>query len=88
MWSDSLTKDFLTIYAEGLAYNNFDKRTFYNVRRYTKDTCFVFKKSAGEVGALNSTNQLIFDRACLISISRDGYMSFSGGGVQRYLMPS
>ena len=52
-----------------------------------KDTCYVLKKIVGEEGESNSTNQLFFDQVCLISISNDGYMSCSCGGIQRYLMP-
>ena len=44
LWSDSLTKDNLTVYAEGLACNNFNKNIFYNLRRLAKDTWYVLKK--------------------------------------------
>ena len=60
LWSESLTKDNLTVYAEGLACNNFDKKKFYNSRRYEKDTLYAPQKSAGEIGEPNSTNQLFF----------------------------
>ena len=36
-WSESLTKHVLTVYAEGLTCNSFDKREFYNVMHYAKD---------------------------------------------------
>ena len=36
LWSDLLTKDVLTVYTEGLACNNFDKKIIYNVRRHEK----------------------------------------------------
>ena len=38
LWSDSLTKNSLTTYAEGLACDNFDKRTLYNVWRNDANT--------------------------------------------------
>ena len=38
LWADSLTKDVLTVYAEGLASNYFDKKTIYTVRRHAKYT--------------------------------------------------
>ena len=56
----SLTKYVLIVYAEGLACNNFDKKTIYNVMGYDKDTCYVLKKSADEKGKPNSTNRLFF----------------------------
>ena len=60
LWSESLTKDVLIIYAEGLARNKFDKRIYYTVRHYTKDTCYVLNKSAGAEGEPNNTNKLFF----------------------------
>ena len=36
VWTDSLTKDFLTVYDEVLACNNFDKKNFHITRRYEK----------------------------------------------------
>ena len=44
LWSDSLTKNSLTTYAEGLACDNFDKRTIYNVWRNDVNTWWVLKK--------------------------------------------
>ena len=60
LWSDLLIKDVLTVYAEGLACNNFDTNTIYNVRHHDTCTWYVLKKSAGEEGEPNSTNQLFF----------------------------
>ena len=40
LWSDSLTKDDLIFYVEGLVYNNFDKQKIYNVRRHDKYTWY------------------------------------------------
>ena len=86
LWSDSLTNDVLIVYTEGLACNNFDKKTIYNVKRHKKYTWYVLKKSAAEECEPASTNQLSFDRVCMIII-HDGYMSCSCGSVHRYLMP-
>ena len=44
LWSDSLTKNSLSTYAEGLACNNFDKRTLYNIWRNDENTWWVLKK--------------------------------------------
>ena len=44
LWSDSLTKDILTKYAEGLACVRFDMRNLYDVRLYKKHHWFVMKK--------------------------------------------
>ena len=60
LWSESLIKDVLTVYAESLACNNFDKKTIYNVRRHGKYTRYVLKKVAGEESELTSINQLFF----------------------------
>ena len=46
LWSDSLTKKILTTYAEGLACDNFDKRTLYNVWRNDVNTWWVLKKNS------------------------------------------
>ena len=58
LWSESLTKDVLIVYAEGLTCNNFDKKTNYNIRRHDKYTWYVLKKLAGEESELISKNQL------------------------------
>ena len=86
LWSDSLTKDVLTDYAEGLACNNFDTKTIYNTRRHKKYTWYVLKKAAGEEGVQTSKNQQFFDQICMITI-HDDYMSCICDNVQRYLMP-
>ena len=85
LWSESLTKDILTVYDVGIVCNNFDKKEFYNVMRSATDTSYVLKKSVGEVGEPTSINQLFFDEVSMISI-HDGYISCSFGGVPRYLM--
>ena len=80
LWSDTSAIYVLTVYTEGLACNNFDKKTIYNVRRHNKYTWYVLKKSVGEEGELNSTNQLSFYRVRMITV-HDGYMSCSCDGV-------
>ena len=58
LWSDSLTKDVLTVYAKCLVCTNFDKKTIYNVRHHNKYSWYVLKKVAGEESELSSKNQL------------------------------
>ena len=48
--SESLIKDVLTVYSEGLACNNVHKRKLYKARRYAKDKWCALKQSAGEIG--------------------------------------
>ena len=86
LWSDSLTKDILTVYAEGLACYRFDKRKCYNVRRHAKATWYFLLKSIGEVGEPSSTHQLIFNQVGSISINHYVYIPCSYDGVQRYLI--
>ena len=80
LWSDSLTEDVLTVYAEDLVCNFFDKKTIYNVSCHKIYMLYVLKKSAGEEGEPTSTNQLFFDRVRMIII-HDGYMSCSCGDL-------
>ena len=44
LWSDSLTKNTLTTYAEGLVCNNLDERTLYNVLRNDENIWWVLNK--------------------------------------------
>ena len=44
LWSDLLTKNNLTTYAEGLACNNFNKRMLYNIWRNDPSTLWALKK--------------------------------------------
>jgi hypothetical protein len=90
LWSDSLTKDYLTTYAEGLACVNFDNRLNYHVRRKDADTWYVLNKDIDGEHALNSNRENIpiqFYRVRKVSIDQEGYMSCSCGYVQRMLMP-
>ena len=57
LWSNSLTKNALTLYAEGLACKNFDQMRIYNVRRYSEDMWFVLKKEAGLLPATLNGSQ-------------------------------
>ena len=59
LWSDSLTKHVLTVYAEGLAYINVDKNLIYNLMRHNNYTWYILEKLADEEGELTSTNQLV-----------------------------
>ena len=61
LWPDALTEDVLTVYAEGLACNNFDTRKFSMLDIMRKIHGTLFKNSAGEVGDPNRTSQLIFN---------------------------
>ena len=45
LWSDSLTKYDIMTYPEGLACDNFDKRTLYNILRNDANTWWVLKNS-------------------------------------------
>ena len=62
LWSDYLTKNILTTYAEGLACKNFGKIELYNVRRYASDTWWVLKDVAGKgspsLGASQKTTMI------------------------------
>ena len=86
LWLDSLTTDFLTVYAEGLVCNIFDKRKVYKVRRHNKHTWCVLKKVSGEEGGPNSTNQhFLIEYIQLLFIMVN--ISCRCGHVQRYLIP-
>ena len=61
LWSDSLTKDILTVYAEDLACKRFDKKTIYNVSCYNIYMLYVLKKSTGEEGEPTSKISCFFD---------------------------
>ena len=87
MWSNSLTKEILTDYAEGIACKNFDIRNKYNVRRIATDTWFVLSKNVGIIQKLDNNEVKKFDRVCKVLIDSEGYMSCSCGYVQRMLMP-
>ena len=56
-----MTKDVLTVYTEGLACSNFDKKIIYNVRRHNRYAEYVLRKSAGEEGEPTSTKKLFFN---------------------------
>ena len=88
LWSNSLTRNQLTTYAEGLACKNFDQRTLYNVRRYNLKMWLVLKKEAGtKPPSLDESQKLYYDRVRTVCIDPEGYMSCSCGKVQQYLMP-
>jgi hypothetical protein len=91
LWSDSLTKEYLTSYAEGLACVNFDKRLHYNVRRQDDKSWYVMRKSttinSDCVTSENSNKSIRFDRVRRVYIDPEGYMTCTCGYVQRHLMP-
>ena len=88
LWSDSLTKNDLTTYAEGLAYDNFDKRMLYNIWRNDQNTWWVLNKITGTMECASyDSSKLLYDRVRIVSIDCEGFMSCSCGYVQMYLMP-
>ena len=88
LWSDSLTKDALTTYAEGLACDNFERGKTYHIRRNDEYSWWVLKDCAGTL-PLDSTESgtLLYDRVRHVGIDCNGFMSCSCGKVQMYLMP-
>ena len=69
LWSDSLTKNALTAYAEGLACDNFDKRTLYNVWRNDANTWWVLKTAAGTIAyASYDSSKIVYDSVRIVSI--------------------
>ena len=87
LWSNSITKDILTEYAEGLACNNFDRRILYHVRQISQYKWMVIYKKhvSGQNKKLSS--ELMFQRVRTVTIDTDGYMTCTCGYVQRMLMP-
>ena len=87
LWSNSLTKNYLTTYVEGLACDNFDKRTLYNIWSNDQNIWWVLKEPAGTMEyASYDSSKLLYDRVRIVSIDCEGFMSFSCGKVQLYLM--
>lgn len=88
LWSDSLTRDSLTTYAEGLACDNFERGKTYNIRRNDQYSWYVLKDCAG-TSQFDSreSGTLLYDRVRHVVIDSDGFMSCSCGKVQMYLMP-
>lgn len=91
LWSDSLTKEYLTTYAEGLACVNFDNRLHYDVRRSDEHLWYVLRKfthaPSRQVYKSDHSTSIRFDRVRHVCIDREGYMSCTCGYVQRNLMP-
>ena len=91
LWSDSLTKEYLTTYAEGLACVNFDNRLKFDVRRHDETSWYVLKKESGpglkHNPAIDNSSSIRFDRVRRVYIDPEGYMSCTCGYVQRHLMP-
>ena len=89
LWSNSLTKDVLTPYGEGLACAQFDQRIYYNVHRNDQHLWWVLNKKAGcpFVDERHDECKVRFDRVRIVSIDVNGFMSCSCGYVQRFLLP-
>ena len=87
LWSNSLTKDFLTEYAEGLACKNFDNRIFYESRRIDVNTWLVMSKKSMLRNEQNMQHGIVFQRVRKVIIDVEGFMSCSCGYVQRMMMP-
>ena len=88
LWSDSLTRDSLTTYAEGLACDNFDRGKTYHIRRIDQNSWYVLKHCAGKSKFdSRESGALLYDRVRHVGIDSDGFMSCSCGKVQMYLMP-
>lgn len=88
LWSDSLTKDSLTTYAEGLACNNFERGKTYHIRRNDESSWWVLKNCAGTCTfSSRESETLLYDRVRQVVIDSEGFMSCSCGKVQMYLMP-
>ena len=88
LWSDSLTRDSLTTYAEGLACDNFERGKKCHIRRNDQNSWLVLKDCAGTLKVdSRESGTLLYDRVRHVVIDSDGFMSCSCGKVQMYLMP-
>ena len=88
LWSNSLTKNELITYAEGLAYKNFDQRIICNIRRDSLYTWLILKTGAGlKSPSLDQSQKLYYDRVRRVTIDNKLYMFCDCGYIQRYLMP-
>ena len=87
LWSNSRTKEILTEYAEGLACNNFDRRTLYHVRQICQFKWMVIYKKSISGFPEKKSSALSFQRVRTVTIDTDGYMTCTCGYVQRMLMP-
>ena len=88
IWSDSLTKNYLTKYAEGLAVVQYDKHCCYYSRRSNQYAWLVINKDVDKNSTVHNedNNETIkFHRVRTVTIHQD-YMTCSCGYVQRYLL--
>ena len=93
IWSKSLTKDFLTDYAEGLACSNFDRKKFYVNRRVSTNKWYVCQSSI-----IDDDNELEddteppivtnFKRIRVVTIDNANVMKCSCCYYNIWLMPS
>ena len=87
LWSNSLSKNKLTVYTEGLACNNFDQRRISNTRRYIYDVCFFLKKEVYLLyHVLHWIQKTKYDRVRVVAIDSEGSMPGACGYVQHYLI--
>ena len=91
-WSISLTSDFLTDYAEGLAIANFDRRKEYTKIRLSKQTWHVVHSSLFKNDypcsfskRTNATTKFV--RVREVTVNNDNFMNCTCGYVHRWLMP-
>ena len=90
-WTKSLTKDYLTEYAEGIACDNFDRRLKYVKKRIDDNTWLVcyskfltFDKEYDDSYLSKPTK---FVRLREVSLSQDNFMSCTCNYPKRWLMP-
>lgn len=91
-WTKSLTKEYLTDYAEGLACSNFDNRCFYTKRRISSlewlvCSSHIFDEHDSKQNKSNNFKHTSFQRVRSVTIDSDNYMSCSCGYHMRWLMP-
>ena len=86
LWSDSLTKNYLTTYVEALACDNFDKRMLHNICRNDPNTWWVWKKCRNNGIGVYDSSKLLYNRVRIVSIDSEGFMSYGCSKVHMYLM--
>ena len=71
LWSNSMTKDILTKYAEGIVCNNFDIRHNYYVRRIATNLWYVISKKIGKIHKLDNKKVINYDRVRKVIIDNE-----------------
>ena len=93
IWSNSLTKDFLTDYAEGLACHNFDRKIHYTKRCVSFNKWLVVDSNLfndnyhQEVNPDSFIDPIKFMRVREVTITDDSFMNCTCSYHLRYLMP-